>query len=349
MQESHSFRSVVTYWYENCNRHYANYDFHSFQFNIYMKRTLIFILAGAMITACQKSVTDTQDQQQQPQDQHNPRSVSDTLMVYSIQNANGKSSIVTKSMATGTVTTVATDGFAPFASNIRMVFIKDGNTLAFGKLDGVSRALATLTQPIDPTLSVDSKVVCLVDKGTTTYQLLTVDTLGNKSVLYETANRICHPTFSSDGQKIAFVEFVTPRTSDIVILTLSSKTVHRVTNPGADFYDNYCTITDQTIYFVRSRSIDSTLSSEIYSCDFNGGNLKQLTSYTGNWSKPSFFISDLRKVSNSIDSSSIVCISNYGGNTDVYLYKIGGSLSPLTQNTDVESYPNYIANYVKPN
>lgn len=309
---------------------------------------LFVIIAGAMITACQKSdLTQPEDQQQQQDSLQNNRSVTDTLMVYSMQQPNGKTNIVSKSFKTGEVKPIVLDATDPFASNERLVFVKGGTTIGFAKLDGISKMIAQLTQPSDPTLSVDSKSICVIDKTPEGYQLLLLDTLGNKNVLYQTTDRIASPAFSSDGQKIAFADYVTPKTSNVIILTLSTKGVHRVTAPGSDYYDNYCTVMNGTIYFTRSHYVDSVLSSEIYSCDFNGANIQQLTNYTSNWTTASFSIQDLRKISSGIDSSSIICSTNKTGNSDIYLYKIGGDLTPLTQTSDTEAYPSFIPDYIK--
>ena len=267
-------------------------------------------------------------------------------MIFAQTQPTGKTNVVSKSFATGAVTTLATDAGSPFATNLRLVYIKSGTTIGYARLDGVAKLLPQLTQPSDPTLSVDSRLICAIDKLSDRYQLLLLDTLGNKSVLYETVNQISFPSFSSDGLKIVFTENIAPNMSAIGIVTIASKTVHKLTSPAADFYDGYAAVTNSTVNFVRSHMIDSTLSSEIFSSDFSGKSVTQLTSFTSNWTTPTFYIRDLRKITNSIDSSSIICTSNYNStNSDIYLYKIGGVLTRLMETDQLESYPNFIANY----
>src|SRR5207247_8611518 len=113
--------------------------------------------------------------------------------------------------------------------------------------------------------------------------------------------------------------------------------------------DEYSTVQSGTLYFVRSRIIDSTLSSEIFSSDLGGVSITQLSNFTNNWTTPSFFIKNLRKVSNAIvDSSSLICVSNYNSTTsDIYLYKIGGDLTKMTETDEPKSYPSLIPNFEK--
>src|SRR3954447_15693156 len=120
-----------------------------------MRQTSFLFIASAILFSCQKSTTHTQTP---------PRTISDTLMVYSQQTPNGKSNILFKSFKSGETKTIITSGAHPFATNLRLVYIKSGNTLGFAKFDGVSRLLVTLTQPRDPSLSFDSRLICVVDK-----------------------------------------------------------------------------------------------------------------------------------------------------------------------------------------
>jgi hypothetical protein len=140
----------------------------------------------------------------------------------------------------------------------------------------------------------------------------------------------------------------TSNTSVIGIDTIANRTVHKITSPEADFYDGYPAVSNSMVYFVRSHVIDSTPSSEIFSSDFGGNTVMQLTSFTTNWTVPAFYIRDLRKITNSIDSTSHVCISNYNSsNNDIYLYKTGGALTKLLETQEMESSPNFIPNYTK--
>ncbi len=303
-----------------------------------MKQTLILFLAAAVLFSCKKNSSNPK----------RPRIITDTLMVYSQKMANGKSVLKTKSYKTGETKTLFYDASAPFATNLRVVYIKSGNTLGYAKLDGVSRLFITLTQPSSPTLSLDTRLICLVDKPADKYQLLKYDTLGNKTTLFETTNEITFPSFSSDGQKIVFVQKTTPNSSSIFLIPITGGTPQRITPTLPDIYDEYCTVTRETVYFTRSHMIDSTLSSEIFSSNFSGSSITQLTNFTNDWTTPSFFIKDLRKVSYGIDSSSLICVSNYNStNSDIYLYKIGGDLTRVTETNEPESFPSYIPNYVR--
>jgi len=305
-----------------------------------MKQMIFPFFAGIILFSCKKS--------QAPQP-HQTRSVSDTLMVYSQQTQNGKSNILLKSFKTGETKTIINSGSYPFATNLRLVYIKSGNTLGFAKVDGISNLLIPLTQPSEPTLSFDSRLVCVIDKLADRYQLLKYDTSGNKTILYETTDEIASPSFSSDGQKIVFAQRTSVNSSALYLIPITGGTPKKVTTSVQDVYDQYPTITTATIYFVRSRIIDSTLSSEIFSSNFGGTSTTQLTNFTNDWTSPSFFIKDLRRVSNGIDTSSFVFVSNHddNNNTDIYQYKLGGQLKKMTQTAESESFPSLIPNFEK--
>jgi hypothetical protein len=100
-------------------------------------------------SACQKSVNNPQDQQQQQQPPAQ-RSVSDTLMIFSQQETNGKTNILSQSFVTGQVTTLVTNATSPYATDLRLVFVKSATTIGHGRLDGVAKTLPQLTRPSDP-------------------------------------------------------------------------------------------------------------------------------------------------------------------------------------------------------
>lgn len=77
--------------------------------------------------------------------------------------------------------------------------------------------------------------------------------------------------------------------------------------------------------------------------------MTQLTNFTNNWTTPSFFIKDLRKVGNGVDASSFVFTSNRDDNTDtdIYEYKVGGELREMTQTIESEFFPSLIPNFEK--
>jgi Tol biopolymer transport system component len=304
-----------------------------------MRQILFLFIASVILFSCKKTNSPN----------HQSRIISDTLMFYSQPAPNGKPSIISKSFKTGETKTLFFDGDHPFATNLRLVYIKSGTTLGFAKVDGVARLLIPLTQPSSPSLSIDSRLICLVDKLPDKYQLLKYDTLGNKTTLFETADEIASPSFSSDGQKIVFTQKTSANSSSLFIIPVTEGPPKRITTALPDSYDEYCTVANETVYFTRSRIIDSTLSSEIFSSDFGGSSITQLTNFTNNWTTSSFFIKNLRKVSNGVvDSSSLICVSNYNNtNTDIYLYKIGGNLTRMTETDEFESFPTMIPNFVK--
>ncbi len=106
------------------------------------------------------------------------------------------------------------------------------------------------------------------------------------------------------------------------------------------------------MYFVRSHIVNNVLSSEIFAASLGGSSTRQLTNFTNNWTTPGFFIKDLRKVANGIDSSKLICVSNYENpaTSNVYLYKIGtDSFDRITNEALPESSPSLIPNWVKNN
>ena len=309
-----------------------------------MKQIFLICAIVAAFYACQKNNSSPNSG-----GRNNPgRTVTDTLMVYAQTLSTGKSVIQTKYFGTNEIKTLVTGATDPFAQSLRMVYIKNGTTLGFSRFDGISRPIAQLTQGSYPTLSIDMKLICVVDKPLDKYQLLLYDTLGNRTLLFESVNEVKSPAFSSDGSKIVFAQ-KTGDASSLFIIPITGGSPKKVTNVIAGYYDDYCTITDQTVYFVRSHFIDSTLSSEIFSSDFGGSAVQQVTNFTNNWSTPSFWIKNLRKVATLIDSSSLICVSNYNNsNSEVFLYKIGGSdLTRMTETEEMESSPNMIPNYTK--
>src|SRR5262249_952558 len=154
-----------------------------------MKYLIFAAIAGIVLCACSKNAS--------PADQTHNRTITDSLMIYALQQSNGKSLILSKSFKTGELDTMY-DGYSPFASSLRLVYIK-GTNVIFTKLDGKSKVVGTFTQPADPSLSIDSKSICVIDKPADKYQLLSLDTLLNKTVLYESVNKLAYPSFSSDG------------------------------------------------------------------------------------------------------------------------------------------------------
>lgn len=254
---------------------------------MFMKQVLFLIASGALVCACQKS-NITQPQRQQPP--HDPRTVSDTLMVYSQKQSNGKTNILTKYFKTGEVKLIVYNGAAPFATRQRLVYIKSGNTLGFARLDGISKMLIQLTEPAYPSLSIDSRLICVVDHTADKYQLIVFDTLGNKNLLLETVNQITSPVFTEDGAKIAFAEKTATNSSSIFIVPVTGGTPQQLTPVVPDVYDDYCAVVADNVFFARTRAIAGSASAEIYAVNINGSGETKKTNYTGNWSTASFFI-----------------------------------------------------------
>src|SRR6478672_1320264 len=92
-----------------------------------MRQSSFLFVASAFLFSCQKSTTHSRP----------PRTISDTLMLYSQQAVNGKSNILLKSFKSGETKTIINSATHSFATNLRLVYIKSGNTLGFARLDGV--------------------------------------------------------------------------------------------------------------------------------------------------------------------------------------------------------------------
>lgn len=309
-----------------------------------MKHVLFLLIAGAIVSACQKSVTSDPQQQQPPP--HDSRTVNDTLMVYAQKQASGKSIIISKDFKTGETKPVVYDGTSPFATNMRMVYIKNGNTLGFGRLDGASKMLIQLTQASYPCLSIDSRLFSVVDHVSDKYQLILFDTVGNKNVLYESSTEITSPVFTEDGQKIVFSQKSAPNSSNIYSIPVAGGLPQQLTPTVADNFDQYCAVAGTNVYFSRTRNIGNSVSSEIFSVDLNGSNIVQKTNYTNNWTTPTFYIKDLRRVNS---STLIFCSNRENSSCDLFLYKIDGieNIVRMTDTKEEESFPSMIPDYVK--
>ena len=315
--------------------------------SVFKPAVLIFFGLIALFISCQKSNVDTPHQQ-------GGHTITDTLLIFGQETGTGKWNVVMKDYKDNTLKPILFDATYPMATNIRVVYIKDDSILGYGNIDGSSKLLISLPHPKYPQLSVDTRLICLIDQpDSNTYDLLKYDTLGNKTVLYTNNYEMTYPTFSSDGTKIAFSQQTKKGEASIFLVNIGEVggLAHRVTPEDSTFYDDYPTITNETIYFVRSHMIDSTLSSEIFAATLGGYSVTQVTNFTNNWTTPSFYIKDLRKVAGGIDSSSLICISNYqnAAVSHAYTYKIGGpdSLHRVTDLGFPESSPSLIPNWVK--
>jgi Tol biopolymer transport system component len=309
------------------------------------KILLLVIAIATVLFACQKTNPVVPRQ--------GGHTITDTLLIYGQQGGTGKWNVVLHDYKNNSIKPILFNATYPSATNIRVVYIKDDSILGYANLDGVSRLLLTLPHPKYPQLSIDTRLICLIDQpDSNTYELLKYDTLGNKTVLYHSNYEMTYPSFSSDGTKIAFTQKTKKGESSIFLVNIyeNDGLAHRVTPEDSTFYDDYPTITNETIYFVRSHMVNSVLSSEIFASSLGGSTITQLTNFTNNWTTPSFFIKDLRKVANGIDSSKLICVSNYKNpeTSNVYLYEIGtDSLERVTNEAFLESSPSLIPNWVK--
>jgi Tol biopolymer transport system component len=306
-----------------------------------MKQVFFLIASGAVLCACQKSDLNQPQRQQPP---HETRNIADTLMVFSQNQQNNKSNILAKYFNTGQVKLIAYNGTAPYATNQRLVYIKNGNTLGFGRLDGISKLLIQLNEPSYPSLSVDSRLICAVDHDAEAYHLLVFDTLGNKNVLLETINEITSPVFTEDGTKIAFAEKTTTNSSSIFIIPVTGGTTLQLTSAVPDVYDQYCAVVGDNVFFARTRAIAGSASAEIFAVNINSSGEIQKTNYTSNWSTASFFIKNLRRVNG---STLIFCSNHSNTNCDLFLYRIDGieTVVRMTETDEEESFPNMIPDY----
>ena len=320
---------------------------HILRLSLMNKVLPLLIGISTVFFACQKTNPVTPHQ--------GGHSITDTVLIFGQQGGTGKWNVVLKDYKTGTVKPILFDATYPSATNIRVVYIKNDSILGYANLDGVSRLLLSLPHPKYPQLSIDTRLICLIDQpDSNTYELLKYDTLGNKTVLYHSNYEMTYPSFSSDGTKIAFTQKTKKGESSIFLVNIaeSDGLAHRITTGDSTYYDDYPTITNETVYFVRSHIVNSVLSSEIFAASLGGSSTRQLTNFTNNWTTPGFFIKDLRKVANGVDSSKLICVSNYENpaTSNIYLYKIGtDSLHRITNEALPESSPSLIPNWVKNN
>lgn len=305
---------------------------------------MIKIALGASVilalTACTKEYAPANGPQEPP------RVASDSLMLYQSSNNNGNRGIFSKSLKTGDSILLVANATCPYVANQRMVYIKAGKTLGYAKLNGVSRFLIDFTEPSTPTLSIDARLIAIVDKSADQYQLFTVDTFQNKTLIYQSAMEIRQPEFSTDGALIYFSQKTSEGNFTIYRIALSGGTPVQVLPPltGGDYTD--CAATSERIYFLQTRTISGKLSTEICSSNFEGGDFKKQTDFTLNWSQAGFKIENLRKV----NSSTLIFVSEYGSkNKEVYIAKTENLSNHIrmTYSDNYESYPSLVPEFIK--
>jgi len=305
-----------------------------------MKNVLYALLCLTAITSCQKETVSTPDENIPPPERY----VSDTLMIYQSTMTNGGTAVFSKRFKTGETKMLVANAAYPFATNERLVYIKDGKTLNYGRLDGVARTLADLNAPSYPCLTIDSRLIAAVDQSAGMYQLLALDTFGNKTKIFESALEISYPCFTSDGQQLVFVHKTSENASAISIIPAIGGTV-RVVVPATDnVIKTGCTVLEQTLYFIQQQIINGKNSTEICSVATDGTNLLQNTNFTAGWSQSSFQMEQLRKINN----TSLIFISTYGSNNqEIFTTKTNNvsNHTRLTFSDAKESFPSLIPEY----
>lgn len=274
------------------------------------------------------------------------RTVSDSLLVYQVNGTNGNGAIFSKNFTKGDSNLLVSNATMPYVASQRMVYIKSGKTLGYSKLNGVSRFLFDLNAPTNPCLSIDARLICVVDKTSDEYQLLVMDTLGSKTTLYHSSFEIKQPEFSTDGASIFFSQKTT--TGDFTIYKINSRggAPTQVMAPVTGISYTDCAATTDRLYFLQSRTVSGKFSTEICSVNLSGGDFQKHTDFTVNWTTPGFSIQNLRRVNN----STLIFVSEYGSsNKEIFLAKVENLSyhSRITFTDNYESYPNLIPTYVK--
>lgn len=274
------------------------------------------------------------------------RTPTDSLMVYQSENSNGTHGIFSKSFTTGDSILLVANSTMPYVANQRLVYIKAGKTIGYAKLNGVSRFLVDLNAPVNPSLSVDARLISVVDKTIDAYQLLVLDTLGNKTVLYQSTFELRQPEFSMDGAFIYFSHKTAAGNFTIYRISSSGGTASEFITPDitADYTD--CAATTDRLYFLQSDKVSGKVSTEICSVNLSGSDFKKHTDFTLNWTQPAFKIENLRKINN----STVIFVSEYGStNKEIFVAKVDNlsSHSRMTYTNEFESYPCLIPAFVK--
>jgi hypothetical protein len=292
-----------------------------------------------MLSACSKEVIKTDDLPQPP------RVATDSLMIYQSSNASGNRGIFSKSFTTGDSVLLVANATAPYVASQRMVYIKAGKTLGYSRLNGISKFLIDLNEPATPCLSVDTRLIGVIDKSEDQYQLLVLDTLENKTLLYQSALEIKEPEFSTDGKLVYFSQKTTEGRFTIYSISSLGGTPLQLLEPlpDADYTD--CAATSERLYFLQTRTVSGKLSTEICSVNFTGSDFKKQTDFTLNWTQYGFKIENLRKV----NSSTLIFVSEYGStNKEIYVAK-ADNLSNHTRMTYSDSYescPSLVPDFV---
>src|SRR3954463_7843411 len=122
-------------------------------------KKILFLAIGitTILFACQKT---------NPVSPHSTtgHTIDDTVLIFGQQGGTGKWNVVLKDYRTNTVKPILFDATYPSATNIRVVYIKDDSILGYANIDGVARLLISLPHPKYPQLSIDTRLICLIDQ-----------------------------------------------------------------------------------------------------------------------------------------------------------------------------------------
>lgn len=305
-----------------------------------MNKILINLTIIVSLAGCSKELINDLPSSSQP------RIVTDSLIIYQSSNLTGNRGIFSKSFATKDSILLVANATSPYVASQRMVYIKAGKTLGYAKLDGISRFLIDLNAPANPCLSIDARLISVVDKTEDQYQLLVIDTFLNKTLLYQSSLEIKEPEFSTDGKFIYFSHKSNDGRFTIYSISSSGGMPLAIMQSAPDVDYTDCASTSDRLYFLQTRTISGKLSTEICSVNLSGTDFKQQTNFTLDWSQYSFKIENLRKVNN----STLIFISEFGStNKEIYVAKADNltSHTRITYSDTYESYPNLIPDFVK--
>ncbi|CAN5784020.1 hypothetical protein BH10BAC2_BH10BAC2_35760 [soil metagenome] len=303
-----------------------------------MIRITISIALVCILASCGKDLTSVKPVQ--------GRIITDSLMIYQSSNLAGNRGIFSKSFTTGDSILLVANATAPYVASQRMVYIKAGKTIGYAKLNGVSRFLIDFNAPTDPCLSIDARLIGVIEKTADQYQLIVLDTLGNNTILYQSVTELKQPEFSADGKLIFLSQKTGEGNFTILSINVASGNPLQVIVPlaGADYTN--ATAIDERLYFLQTRVINGKFSTEVCSVALSGADFKMQTDYTLSWVKEGFKIDHLRKVDN---STLIFTSERDSNNKEIYVAKPENFLNirRISFTASDESYPNLVPDFVK--
>lgn len=308
---------------------------------IFFANRLFYWLIGAatLISCTEKTVAPATDNEE------NPRVVSDTLLIYQSITSNATNAIFSRDFKTGEIKLLVTNATQPFASNERLVYIKDSNSIVYSRLDGVSKQVIILMHASFPCLSIDSRLIGCVAESAGKYQLVILDTFGIKTTLHESNTEITYPCFSSDGTFITFSEKTSNGEAEIFSIPVSGGTAKQLTSFSNGIDNNATAIIQDRIYFLQNRIVQGKLCSEICSVNIDGNNFIQHTDFSANWQSQGIFIQQLRKASN----ASLIFVSDFGSdNKEIFTAQVNNltNHTRISVTENAETFPSLIPDYI---